>query len=122
MNLHGIVRVAISRVNPYVDAQIYKSVGYTIDDSRKQIPKYEQPVSMRVQKQAIKQEYLQHIDNISQQGQLVSIYTDGNWCGMNRNKSQSGDKFVIGGETWLVILVPEIWPDWTMVIACLQAA
>ncbi|PLL44830.1 hypothetical protein CWN26_29645 [Klebsiella pneumoniae] len=54
------------------------------------------------------------------QGVLVSIWTDGNWCGINRDRQQGGDKFVIGNETWLVVDVPEIWPDWTRVIACQQ--
>ncbi|EKT2017176.1 hypothetical protein QDZ09_001038 [Salmonella enterica] len=44
----------------------------------------------------------------------------GNWCGLNRTRQQGGDKFVIGDETWLVVEVPEIWPDWTRVIVCLQ--
>jgi hypothetical protein len=40
--------------------------------------------------------------------------------GINRDRQQGGDKFVIGNETWLVVDVPEIWPDWTRVIACQQ--
>ncbi|ELF4643998.1 hypothetical protein RNG81_004825, partial [Salmonella enterica subsp. enterica serovar Mbandaka] len=54
------------------------------------------------------------------QGVFATLYTDGNWCGLNRTRQQGGDKFVIGDETWLVVEVPEIWPDWTRVIVCLQ--
>ncbi|STM78059.1 Uncharacterised protein [Escherichia coli] len=78
------------------------------------------PVSVRVQKQAVTQADLRHLDNLNQQGVFATLYTDGNWCGLNRARQQGGDKFVIGDETWLVIEVPEIWPDWTRVIVCLQ--
>lgn len=119
MNLHKLARKAISKVNPYIDALIYKSDGYEIVDFN-QVAKALNPIQMRVQKQAISQDDLEHIANINQQGQYVSIYTDGNWCGLDRTKEQGGDLFVIEGQTWLVVMVPEIWPDWTRVIACLQ--
>lgn len=120
MNLHKLVRNAISKVNPYVDAEIFKSNGYEINRDFKQVPNFLPAIKMRVQKQAINQEDLEHVANINLQGQYVSIYTDGNWCGLNRNKEDGGDLFVIGDERWLVVMVPEIWPDWTRVIACLQ--
>ncbi|EUL75697.1 hypothetical protein P831_04273 [Klebsiella aerogenes UCI 28] len=75
---------------------------------------------MMVQKQALSQADIRHMDNLNIQGILVNIWTNGNWCGLDRDKQQGGDKFVIGDETWLVVAVPEIWPDWTRVIACQQ--
>lgn len=122
MNLRGIANSVTRSVNPNVSAQIYKSSGYTTAADGSTVPAYDDPVTMQVQKQAISQRDLQHIDNINLQGQFVSIYTDGNWCGLNRKREQGGDLFVIGDDTWLVVSVPEIWPDWTRVIACLQTA
>ena len=120
MNLRKIANRVTSGVNPNVTAQIYKSTGYSTNEAGKQSPTYADAVTMKVQKQAISQSDLQHIDNINLQGQFVSIYTNGNWCGLNRKKNEGGDLFVIGDDKWLVVSVPEIWPDWTRVIACLQ--
>ncbi|EPY4576201.1 hypothetical protein ACXDKZ_002020 [Klebsiella pneumoniae] len=120
MNLHSIVRSAISAVNPRVEAQIYRSSGPVKNQDYSTSPGFEPPVTMMVQKQALSQEDIRHMDNMNIQGVLVSIWTDGNWCGINRDRQQGGDKFVIGNETWLVVAVPEVWPDWTRVIACQQ--
>ncbi|MFW7716508.1 hypothetical protein ACOIFF_11010 [Klebsiella pneumoniae] len=120
MNLHSIVRNAISAVNPRVEAQIYRSIGPTKNPDYSTSPGFAPPVTMMVQKQALSQADIRHMDNMNIQGVLVSIWTDGNWCGINRDRQQGGDKFVIGNETWLVVAVPEVWPDWTRVIACQQ--
>ncbi|WP_171882406.1 hypothetical protein [Klebsiella quasipneumoniae] len=120
MNLHRIASRVISRVNPMVEAQIYRSTGPVKNPDYSTSPGFAPPVSMMVQKQALSQSDIRHMDNLNIQGVLVSIWTDGNWCGINRDKQQGGDKFVIGNETWLVVAVPEVWPDWTRVIACQQ--
>lgn len=120
MNLRGIANAATRSVNPNVTAAIYKSSGYSTAEDGSQVPAYAEPVEMQVQKQAITQSDLRHLDDLNIQGQFVSIYTNGNWCGLNRKKDEGGDLFVIGDDTWLVISVPEIWPDWTRVIGCLQ--
>lgn len=120
MNLHRIASRVISRVNPMVEAQIYRSTGPVKNPDYSTSPGFAPPVSMMVQKQALNQSDIRHMDNLNIQGVLVSIWTDGNWCGINRDRQQGGDKFVIGNETWLVVAVPEVWPDWTRVIACQQ--
>ncbi|HDJ1441604.1 TPA: hypothetical protein PPN70_004053 [Serratia rubidaea] len=120
MNLHGIVSRAIGVVNPFVEAQIYRSLGAEKQADYSRSPAYAEPVTMMVQKQAVTQGDIRHLDNLNIQGVFTSIYTNGNWCGVNRPKEQGGDKFVIGSDTWLVVAVPENWPDWTRVVACLQ--
>lgn len=120
MNLHGIASGAIGAVNPFVEAQIYRSNGSIKNADYSVSSGYDEPVMMRVQKQAVTQADMRHLDNLNIQGIFTAIYTNGNWCGINRPKQQGGDKFVINGETWLVVAVPENWPDWTRVIACLQ--
>ncbi len=120
MNLRGIANTVTQSINPNVSAEIYKYKSYGVADDGSTKPVFEDPVTMDVQKQAISQPDLQHADNINLQGKFASIYTNGNWCGMDRKRGQGGDIFVIGDDTWLVVDVPEIWPDWTRVIACLQ--
>lgn len=103
MNLHGIVSGAVRRVNPYTDALVYRSRGSTQQADYSRVPEYDDPVPVRVQKQAVTQADLRHLDNLNQQGVFATLYTDGNWCGLNRTRQQGGDKFVIGDETWLVV-------------------
>lgn len=120
MNLHRIAARAVGAVNPFVEAQVYRSTGSQKNADYSVTPDYAAPVTMRVQKQAVTQADIRHLDNLNLQGIFTSIYTAGNWCGINRPKQQGGDKFVIGDEAWLVVSVPENWPDWTRVVACLQ--
>lgn len=120
MNLHSIAARAIGAVNPFVEAQVFRSVGSVKNSDYSVTPGYSKPITLRVQKQAVTQADMRHLDNLNMQGIFTAIYTDGNWCGINRPKQQGGDKFVINGENWLVVAVPENWPDWTRVVACLQ--
>lgn len=120
MNLHGIASRAVGAVNPFIDAKIYRSTGQVTSADYSQTPTYAEPVVMQVQKQAVSQSDIRHLDNLNIQGVFASIYTDGNWCGIHRPRQQGGDRFVIGEEKWLVVAVPENWPDWTRVIVCLQ--
>lgn len=120
MNLRAIANSVTKSVNPNVSAQIFKSIGNTTADDGSMTPSYAEAVTMDVQKQAVSQRDLQHIDNLNLQGVFVSIHTNGNWCGLGRKKDEGGDLFVIGDDTWLVVAVPENWPDWTRVVACLQ--
>jgi len=120
MNLHGIVSGAIGAVNPPIDAQAIQATGYTTSPSGKQVPSYGTPVPLTVQKQELSFKDLQHVDGLNLQGQLCSVYLNGQIYGVDRGTAKGGDKFVIGGQTWLVVAVPEQWPDWCRVILCLQ--
>lgn len=95
----------VSAINPYTEALVYRSRGSTQQADYSRVPEYEDPVPVRVQKQAVTQADLRHLDNLNQQGVFATLYTDGNWCGLNRTRQQGGDKFVIGDETWLVVEV-----------------
>lgn len=82
MNLHGIVSGAVRRVNPYTDALVYRSRGSTQQADYSRVPEYDDPVPVRVQKQAVTQADLRHLDNLNQQGVFATLYTDGNWAGL----------------------------------------
>lgn len=120
MNLHGIVSGAIGTVNPPISAQVSQSTGYTTSPSGKQVPSYAAPVTVTIQKQELSFKDLQHIDGMNLQGELCSVYLNGAIYGVDRGTAKGGDLFAFNGQTWLVVAVPEQWPDWCRVILCLQ--
>lgn len=122
MNLHGIVAGAIGTVNPFITAQAIQSTGYTALPSGKQVPSYADPITLSIQKQELSFKDLQHVDGLNIQGELCSVYLSGQIYGVDRGTAKGGDKFVFNSQTWLVVAVPEQWPDWCRVILCLQVA
>lgn len=122
MNLHGIVSGAVGAVNPPISAQVSQASGYTTSASGKQVPTYAAPAPVAIQKQELSFKDLQHVDGLNIQGELCSVYLNGQIYGVDRGTARGGDKFVFNGQTWLVVAVPEQWPDWCRVILCLQVA
>lgn len=122
MNLHRIVRSAITAVNPDVSCQIYVSTGTTTNAAGKKIPSYADPFSIQGQVQPITSDDLKQIDGLNLQGYLKSIHINGNVDGVNRLKQKGGDRIVIEatGEEWLTVQVLEQWPDWCRVAVRLQ--
>lgn len=119
LNMHRLVKGAISKVNPYVPALIKKNIGQTVDKFGDTHPKYEY-IQMDVQKQEVSQEEIREWNAQGVQGIFAKIYTDGNWLGVNRQAQTGQNFFIIDGEEWMVIAVPEMYTDWTKVICCLQ--
>lgn len=126
MNLHGIVRGAITTVNPDVIASYQRSNGNTVNADFSQTPTYDAPVNIRIQHQALSGGDLKHADAIGLQGVLRTVYMYGNKQGVVRPTQQGGDllafPLVPNGPTfnWLVVEVGETWPDWCKVTVCLQ--
>lgn len=120
MNLHNAVRNAISSVNPFVAATIYRSLPPTVTPSGHRAPAWSPAAPLTVQKQAISQKDLEHTDNLNIQGILTKIWMDGAVYGADRGNQGGGDLIVIGTDIWLVAEVMEVWPDWCSVICVLQ--
>lgn len=122
MNLHGIVRPAISAVNPYQPATLYRSTGATSGYGGSRTPTYDGGTPIQLQKQAISQADLRHVDNLNLQGELCKFWLDGALYGAVRKYSKGGDLIWMTNDNtgWLVVAVMEIWPDWCSVIGCLQ--
>lgn len=126
MNLHGLVRGAITTVNPDVMCPYQQSTGYTANDAGKRTPAYADSVTIPCQIQALTGKDLRHeaLQNI--QGVMRGVYVYGNKQGVVRVDAKGGDLFqfaqVPGGalQTWLVVAVLETWPDWSKVAVCLQ--
>lgn len=120
MDLHGIVSGAIGTVNPPVAAQLLASTGDTVNADGSVTPGYAAPVTIQAQAQELSFKELQHIENLNLQGILKSIYCPGSVQAVNRQAGKGGDKIVIGGNTYLAVVISEQWPDWCRVIGQLQ--
>lgn len=120
MNLQGIARRYITRVNPDIPAIIRRSDGYTTLANGKQVPKYEPDQHAMIQRQELTQRELMQIDNANKQGAMCSIYVEGNFYGVLRASQLGGDLFIFNGQTWKVVQVLEAWPDWCKLAMVLQ--
>lgn len=120
MNLHGIVRSAITSVNPDIEATLYTYAGETIGTGRKPVPSYNDAVTVKLQLQPLSKGDMAHVDGLNMEGLFKSIHINGNYYSVNRALKQGGDKFVIDGYTWLVIEPIELWPDWCRLLVVLQ--
>lgn len=127
MNLHGIVRGAITTVNPDIVAPYLRSTGNTTDAAGEQAPTYAAPVDVRIQVQALTGKDLQQINYLNIQGVLRAVYMYGNTQGIVRVDAKGGDMLrfpqVPGDpnvQDWLVVAVLETWPDWSKVAVWLQ--
>jgi hypothetical protein len=127
MNLHSIVRGAITAVNPDIEASLLRSDGFTTMPGGKQVPKFLNFTGM-IQVQGVSAKDLEHIDFLNVQGVLRAVYLRGNWAGVVRADQKGGDimKFpqVPGApvQDWRVVSIKETWPDWCSVIVNLQTS
>lgn len=126
MNLHGIVRGAITAVNPDIPGIILRSTGWTTLPSGKRTPNYSPEQNVQIQVQALSSRELQQIEFLNIQGILRTLYMYGNVEGIDRPDKEGGDivQFAqVPGEavqSWLVVRVNQVWPDWCSVVVALQ--
>jgi hypothetical protein len=127
MNLHGTVRGAITSVNPDIVASFQASTGNTVDTSGNATPAYAAAVNVRVQPQPISTGRLRHLEALNIQGTFRTLYVYGLSEGVVRINQRGGDLFTFSlvpgaaAQTWLVVEVAEIWPDWANVTVALQS-
>lgn len=125
MNLHGIVRGAISAVNPDITMTMLRSNGYTTDSAGARTPVFV-TLTGKGQVQAASGGTIQRMSNLGIQGVLRAVYLYGNWCGIVRADQKGGDVLqfpqVPGAaiQHWKVVEVTETWPDWSRVVVVLQ--
>lgn len=121
MNLRSIANRLTSSINPNVSGVFQINTGFTTLPGGKREPSYNS-VDVTVQLQELSSTDLKQVDSINIQGILRSAYLNGNFNGVNRPEQKGGDILMIGAEKWLVVKVPELWPDWCRVIINLQRA
>lgn len=119
MNLRGIANGLTSRINPNVAGVFQVNTGFTTLPGGKRVPSYNN-VDVSVQFQELSSTDLKQIDAVNIQGILRSAYLNGNFNGVNRPEQKGGDILLVGSDKWLVVKVPELWPEWCRVIVNLQ--
>lgn len=120
MNLHGIVRGAITAVNPDVTVAISESTGYTTSADFEQIPTYN-TFPAQAQIQALTGKDLKQLDGMNLNGTLRAIYFYGDVEAIVRVMRKGGDLITdSNNNVWLVHQVLETWPDWCKVAVTLQ--
>jgi len=119
MNLRGIANGLTSRINPNVAGVFQVNTGFTTLPGGKRVPSYNN-VDVSVQFQELSSTDLKQIDAVNIQGILRSAYLNGNFNGVNRPEQKGGDILQVGSDKWLVVKVPELWPEWCRVIVNLQ--
>jgi len=115
MNLHGIVRGAITRVNPDTEAVFKVYSGSVPAPGARQQPVYTE-VPVTVQLQELSSTDLRQVDAVNIQGILRVAYLNGNFSGINRAEQKGEDILMLDNQEWLVVKVVEMWPDWVKVI------
>lgn len=127
LNLHGIVRGAITSVNSDIPIAYYQSSGNTVAATGKQTPTYAAPVTIMGQVQPVTGSQIRKYSFLQAQGTYKSVHLYGDIEAIQRVSDSGGDllKFPIvpGGPTytWLVSKVDETWnTGWCRVIVTLQ--
>lgn len=132
LNLHAIVRPAITAVNDDTAANWLVSTGAAANTDGSRTPKYapQQPVTAQVQPPSGK--LLQHAEFLNIQGTIRSVYMYGNPQSISRVDAKGGDLLKFPQypgakvDTWLVFVVEESgWNvddgGWSRVGVVLQA-
>jgi hypothetical protein len=122
MNLHQLAAGAIGAVNPFISVLYRRSNGYTTDSSFKRVPAYQDFPGTAIQLQGLSASDTQHTDALNINGLLRSVHVNGDVQAVDRASGKGGDLFIINGDTWLVVLVLETWPDWSRVVIQKQIA
>lgn len=149
MNLHGIVRSAITTVNPDIPALLQRSNGYTTLNDGEQVPQY-LFMTGNIQVQGVSGKDLEHVNMLNIQGVLRKVYMYGDWAGVVRGDGRGGDLLQFADTSiattlmafdgsqlatfdgsllvnpgtapyWKVVTVAETWPDWCSVIVSRQS-
>lgn len=129
MDLHGIVRGAITTVNPDTQMTWRRSQGYSnaAGSGGKVVLSYLPDQTVMGQAQALDADDLKQIDGLNLEGVKQAVYLYGNVQGLVRADSKTGDLLVFpqrgrsDAQSWRIIHVFETWPDWCKVGVWLQA-
>ncbi|WP_418872175.1 hypothetical protein [Sutterella wadsworthensis] len=114
LNLHSIVRGAISSVHPDISATLYRSVGdYGEDDQGDPVQLFAAGVPVKAQLQSLGSDVVQRVEDISMAATLRKMYlfADTKAWSMFRPLSKTGD--YIKDETGCLWLVNAVIEDFT---------
>ena len=120
MNLNTLAAAVTGSITPLTLITITPEVGYTTAPDGTLTPTPSTAVQTYGQVQALSQTDLRQVEGLNLQAEMASVYLPGEWSGVIRGTQQGGTTLAFNGQTWLVVFVPEQWPNWTRVIVCLQ--
>ena len=122
MNLHAIVRNAITAVNPDQTVILLASAGQAQGEDYTQRPLWHPAVSVPAQVQPVPDKTLQWLLQTRQNTIWRDCYLYGSVTGLERATAQGGDMLYFEGSEWQVDQVLEAWnptAGWTKV-RCIQ--
>lgn len=127
MNLHRLVRGSINAINKNQPIPWLAYQG-PINDRTTGIttPTYWPAVNIWSQIQPVPTDELKHLENLNIQGVLRRVYMKGAVASAVRADGVGGDLLAFPETAgnplrfWLVMQVPEQWPDWCSVVVRLQ--
>lgn len=129
MNLHAVVRGAITAINADVVATLRRSGGFTTLPDGTQRPEYTDVPGIIVQVQALSGDDLKQIEGLNIQGVKRVAYLNGAALAIVRNLQFGGGLFIFPpgtmpeGDTWLVTQSLEQWgpgAEWSKILIVLQ--
>ena len=113
MSLHDLVANVICTVNPMMTCQLYASTGNTPVAGGKSVPTFAAATNVIAQVQQLTASNLKHLAEMGMSGITRRVWCDTILHGVDRAAGLGGDKLVLpDGTIWLVVAVPEVWPDW----------
>lgn len=115
-NWHGVVRKAISSVNPDIPGTVYVSTGRT--SVRGILTPTFAVVQATLQVQAQKHDPLRHMNSVEYSNSYLTVYAYGNFSDLERPDNTGGDVLTFqrtpdSPVSWYYInTVLEWWPGW----------
>lgn len=121
IDLFGITRTLTDVVNPFFPATLKITDGTRLTDGFASVPNFID-LSIMIDVQAVSTSDLAHVQNISQQSDLRTVYIMGGIKGLNRPLQTGGDVLSFYGSDWKVIQVLEEWgeAEWSKVVVSRQ--
>lgn len=113
LNLHDVVRGAITQVNDDVPATWYESTGYT--NVQGILTPTFTTLAITVQVQAKDHSALIHDRALNYSTDFTTVYAYGNISDLERPNGTGNDILLINGKWWAVTRVNEWWPTWCSV-------
>lgn len=130
MNLHFLASGMVGTVNPPISVGVLVNTGNSTAPDGSRAPSFATLVTVTAQVQELSTKDLQQTEGLNLTGTSRTLYTNGQVNAGMRISLKGGDVIVIpdgtpgiglpGATLWLVVAVPEAWPDWCKAIIVLQ--
>lgn len=128
MNLHSVVRGAITSLNPDVPALLERSAGYAAQPDGSRKPRYLQAQSVTIQVQPMSWGDIQHANFLNLKGVMRVVFGYGSTEGIVRPTEKGGDLLRFAAyrgqqmSEWLTSQTLEVFDSgWSKVIVVMQA-